>query len=333
MKRRSPTLEGFRVLFRLPSLGLAEIAWRWSFGLAVAALLVFSFREYMSTLPVTAAEMFLLRTHQPALILQAISRILQGSAPRALGALLVLALALTLGWIVLASLGRAATLKTLFESFPETDASKPRRTLRLASLMELNFFRAGVLLAAVVGSIGAMFLAAAASSKTNPAPGSALLIFWMLILFIGLAWSMLNWFLSLAVIFAGGAEKTTFGALAAAADLCRKRPGSVIAAATWFGFAHAAAFVVATSVVAFPLAFAEVLPAGIVLGGVILVTLAYFAIADFLHIGRLAAYVFLVEFPENTQSSALSIQPPSASDDDILSDIPGLVPPPQPAAG
>jgi hypothetical protein len=334
MKRRSPTLEGFQALFRLPALGLAEIAWRWSFGLAVTALLAFSFREYLSTLPVTAAEMFLLQTRQPALMLQVIARILQGSAPRAVTALMVLALAVTLAWIVLASLGRAATLKTLFAYFRENDESKPR-TWRLTSLMGLNFLRAGALLAALVGSVGAVLLAGATSSKTDPSPGSALLIFWMLALFIGLAWSMLNWFLSLAAIFVVGDERTIFGALAAAADLCRSRRGAVLAAAAWFGIAHAVAFVSASSVSAFPLAFAEVLPAGMILGGVILVALIYFAIADFLYVGRLAAYVFLIDVRESeTQPSALSIQPPApASDDDILSDIPGLTLPPQPASG
>jgi hypothetical protein len=327
MKRRSPTLEGFRILFRLPALGLAEIAWRWSFGLAAVTLLAVSFREYLSTLPVTTAEMLLLRTRQPALILQAIARILQGSAPRAVSALIVLAAALMLAWIVLASLGRAAILRTLLESLRENDVPRPR-TWRLTSLMGLNFLRAGGLLSTALSFVGAILLAGAASPKTDPSPGSALLIFWMLCFFIGLAWSTLNWYLSLAAIFVVGEEQTTFGGLAAAADLCRDRPGSVIAAGTWFGLAHTVAFVVATSVVAFPLAFAEVLPAGIVLGGVILVTLIYFAIADFLYVGRLAAYVFLVE--DRIQPSALSIQS-FPLDDDILSDIPGLVPPPQPA--
>jgi hypothetical protein len=332
MKRRSPTLEGFRMLLCLPSLGPAEIAWRWSFGLAVTALLAFFFREYMSTLPVTAGEMFLLQTRQPALVWQAMARILQGSVPRAVATLIVLALALTLAWIVLASLGRAATLKTLFEYFRDGDDSKPR-TWRLSSLMGLNFLRAAAMLAAVVSSVGAVLLAGAASSKTHPSPGSALLIFCMLILFIGLAWSMLNWYLSLAAIFVVGAEGTTFGALAAAAHLCRSRPGPVVAAAAWFGVAHAVSFVTAASVAAFPLAFAEVLPAGVVLGGVILVALIYFAGADFLYVGRLAAYVFLIEGPEPEGIQAHSMPPAfSPLDDDILSDIPGLTPP-QPAAG
>lgn len=317
-------------MFRQPSIPLAEIAWRWSFGLAVAALLAISLREFMSTLPVTAAEMFLLQTRQPALILKAIVQILQGSAPRAVGAVVVLTLALTLCWIVLASLGRAAILKALLECFREDQASN--RTWRVTSLMGLNFLRVGALLAAVIGVAGAMLLAGASSPKADPAPGGALLIFWMLCLFIGLAWSTLNWYLSLAAIFVVAEGQTTFGALTAAADWCGRRPGALVAAATWFGIAHAVAFVVATTVVAFPLALTEVLPAGIVMGGVLLITLVYFAVADFLYVGRLAAYVFLIEVPESIQPSALSIQPPAPSDDDILSDIPGIAPP-EPAPG
>jgi len=324
MKRRSPTLEGFRTLFRLPSLGLAELAWRWSFGLAVTVLLAVSFREYLSTLPVTPAERFLLQTRQPTLVLQALARILQGSAPRAVIALLLLTLALTLAWIVLAALGRAATLTTLFEFYREGDGRAPR--WRLMSLMGLNFLRAASLLAAGVGSLGAMLVAGAASSKADPSPGSALLIFWTLVMFIGLAWSVLNWFLSLSAIFVIGEGRTTFGALWAAVDLFRNRPAAVIAAATWFGIAHGAAFVVATSLAAFPLGLAGVLPGGVVLGGVILVVLVYFAIADLLYVGRLAAYVYLIEFPETVQPAVVSIQP---EDDDILSDIPGMVPPPE----
>ena len=332
MKRRSPTIEGFRALFRLPTLGLAEIAWRWSFGFAVTALLAFSFREYLSTLPVTASEMLLLRTGQPVLVLQAIARILQGSAPRVVVSVIVISLSLTLAWIVLASLGRAAVLKTLFEYFGN-DQAKPRRW-RLSSLIGLNFLRATSVLAALASFVGAIVLAGAASSKTNPAPGSAMLIFWMLTMFIGFAWGLLNWFFSLAAIFVVSEGSTTFGALKATADLWRSRPGAVIASSTWFGLAHSVAFVIASSVVAFPLAFAELIPGAMVLGGVIFLSLVYFAIADFIYVGRLAAYVFLIEFPESTQLSPLSIQPLlPTSEDDILSDIPGLVPPPQPAAG
>jgi hypothetical protein len=73
------------------------------------------------------------------------------------------------------------------------------------------------------------------------------------------------------------------------------------------------------------------------LGGVLMVTMLYFAIVDFLHIGRLAAYVCMVEHPPvDIPPSPISLPPTSSvlptglqarSDDDILSDIPGLIPP------
>src|ERR1700730_2738011 len=354
MKRRSPTLEGFQALFRLPSLGLAEIAWRWSFGLAMGALLVFSVREYLVTLPVTAGEMLLLRSRQPASILQAIARIFHGSAPRVVAAAIVQALARTMAGVFLASGGRAASLKTLFEYFRESEnPSQPDvpcgrgRLARERStgtwcpgpLIGLNFFRAVVMLAATLGCLGAVLLAAAASPEGHHSPGSVLLIFYVLTMFVGLAYLPLNWFLSLAAVFVVGDGRDTFGASAAVVDLCWARPVAVTAATTWFGLAHVLVFVAATSVAAFPLAFAEVLPAGVVLGGLLLVMLLYFAIVDFLHVGQLAAFVFMMEVREasgreSSQQSASRIQPlGTPADDDILSDIPGLIPPPETAGG
>ena len=329
MKRRSPTLEGFQTMFRLPLLGLAEIAWRWSFGLAVAAALAFMLREYLATLPVTAGEMLLLRTRQPALIAQALARIFQGSAPRAVVALLVLTLALTLAWIVLASLGRTVTVKALLEHFRGSETRARTSMQGLTSLLALNFLRAATMLAAIVGVAGAMLVAKAASSPDDPSPGKVLLIFWMLTMLIGLACPLLNWYLSLAGLFVVRDKASAFGALARATDLCRMRPGALAAAGTWFGMAHAIVFVIASSAVAVPLGFAEVLPGSIVFGGVLLVTLLYFAAVDFLYVGRLAAYVFLLEEPEPEPRPPVLLP----SEDDILSDIPGLVPPLEASGG
>jgi hypothetical protein len=171
--------------------------------------------------------------------------------------------------------------------------------------------------------------AGAASSPDDPSPGKVLLIFWLLIMLIGLAYPMLNWYLSLAALFVVRDKASAFGALAKATDLCRKRPGSLVAAATGFGIAHAFVFVVASSAAAIPLGFAEVLPGSMAFGGVLLVALLYFAAVDFLYVGRLATYVFVLEQPEPAP------EPPTLlrSDDEILSDIPGLVPPLEAAGG
>ncbi|HVO80157.1 MAG TPA: hypothetical protein VMT28_05470 [Terriglobales bacterium] len=334
-------------MFRRPSLGLAEITWRWSFGFAVASLLTLSCLEYLDTLPVTRGEMLLLRSRQPALISRAIADIFRGSAPRVVEVGIVLAATMAMAWIVLASLGRAATLQALLRYFreyaatlgvvPAAESVPQTASSRLRSLCGLNFFRVGVTLAAVVGCLGALLLAGAASPEKDPSPWSALLVFMVLTMLVWLAWSALNWFLSLATVFVVGRGRDTFGAVASTVDLCRAHAGPVFAAGTWFGLTHLAAFVIASSVVMFPLAFIGLLPPPVVLGGVLLITLLYFAVVDFLYVGRLAAYVAIVELPEappapaapllSPPSQSATVSPPPApcidQDELILSDVGG----------
>jgi hypothetical protein len=311
MKPRSPTLEGFRAIFHRPSFGLAEIAWRWSFGAAAGLLLLFSFFEYLDTLPVSKSDLVLLRTTQPVLISRALLHILRGSGFRVVETAIVLSLTLGIAWVVVASLARAATMKALLAYFRESGISTREHAAgssQLHSLFALNLFRLGTALAATVGFVAAILLGGTASRPANPAPGTALLLTLTLAMLVWLAWSTLNWFLSLAAVFVAADGQDTFGAIAATVGLCQTRAGSVFAAGTWFGVAHLTAFAVASSIAAFPLGFAAVLPAGVILGGVLLVTLIYFAIADFLHIGRLAAYLAIVEMP-NAPASA-EVAPP-----------------------
>jgi hypothetical protein len=328
MKPRSPTLEGFRAIFSRPSFGLAEIAWRWSFGAAAGLLLALSFFEYLDTLPVSKGDLLLLRTSQPVLISRAVLHIFHGSSFRVVEAAVLLALTLGTAWIVIASLARAATLKALLAFFRESGVSSlalnERKSSRLRPLFALNFFRLGAALTAAVGCIAAILLGATVSQPDDPAPGSALLITLTVTMLVWFAWSTLNWFLSLASIFVVADGEDTFGAIAAAVNLCRTRAGSIFAAGTWFGLAHLTAFAVATSLAAFPLAFAAILPASAILAGVLLVTLLYFAITDFLYAGRLAAYVAILEMPEppvpaqTAPTSSPAVDPTEL----ILSDLP-----------
>ena len=332
MKRRSPTIEGFRVAFRRPSFAVAEIAWRWSYGAAVVALLSLSFLEFLDTLPVSPRDLFLLRTRQPGLIARALSHILAGSGPRFIAVLIVLAATLSLAWMVVAALGRAATLKNLLSYFWANEPAKAF-PFRVRPLIGLNFLRTGVLLAAVVGTIGAMLLGGMASSEKDPSPGLVMLVFFTVIILVWNAWAVVNWLLSVASVFVTAHNEDTFNAIGSAVGLCRDRMGAVLAVGFWFGMAHVVAFSVASSVIAFPLAFVGVLPGAVVFGGVVFFSLLYFAIADWLYLGRLGAYVWIVEGPEIEPVFETAVEPPVIPppmpinervdpDDLILSDIP-----------
>jgi hypothetical protein len=321
------TIEGFRTIFRRPSSGFAELAWRWSFGAALLATLAFLLTEYFDTLPVNRTEMLLLGTHQPSLIAQAIAGIFRGTAPRFFTAIAALAFSMGLVWICIGSVARIAIVRSLISYF-DTEASRARRA-NLRAIVGLNTFRFAVTCAAGVGCLALGPLAIAA--KTELSPAAAFFTTTALTCLVFAAWAAVNWFLSLATIFAARGEVDTFAAIGAAAHLCASRFGAVLAPGTWFGLLHGAAFCIAGVLSFFVLA----LSAGLPEGGVLLalaVALAYFAIADFLYAGRMAAYIFLIEGLDTLPVAAAlapspSLRPPPEQtrvdpDELILSDFP-----------
>jgi hypothetical protein len=308
--KRSPTLEGFKTIFGDASIGLAEIVWRWSVGLAGVALLILGGVEYLRTLPVSANDMFLLRTRQPALIARALQQIFHGSALRLVESAIVLGLAYALAWTVIASVGRAITLQALLQGFEERfDKPKSKKSWRLGTLLRLNVFRLAVTFAAALGFFGAILLARFASSSKDPSPGSAMLVFLTVLMLVALAWLALNWFLSLAAVFVVTRNEGIRGAIIATARLCQKETGALLAVAFWFGLAHLVAYFIATSAVAFPLAFISILPGSVVLGGMLMVSLLYFAIVDLLYIGRLGAYLAIAQGPDFLTMAAPQVDP------------------------
>jgi hypothetical protein len=108
----------------------------------------------------------------------------------------------------------------------------------------------------------------------------------------------------------------------------REHSRPVIAVSTWTGLAHLVAFSIASTAVSLPLAFIQVAPWRLVVAVIILVTLVYFAVVDWLYIVRLAGYVFIAGMPEALAEPApLQTSPPQTSmdrDELILSDISNL---------
>jgi len=358
MVRVSPTLEGFRAAFRRPSLALGEITWRWVVGATATVLLFLGLIEYSGTLTVTNGEMRFLRTRQPYLVAQAILHILRGSLNRVVMSAILAGVCLALLWMIAASLGRLATVGAMRdyireqlarrfspnlggESVKLDVASGPSTASPFRTLLRLNFLRVALAVAAVVGFVGAAILAGAASPDSDPTPGLAFFLFLPLAALVWLSWSALNWLLSLAAMFGVRDGEDALGAISAAARLCRKRTAAVLAVSAWTGVAHLVAFVAASIAASVALAFAGVLPGRLVALGVILITLAYFALADWLYTARLAGYLSIAEMPDAlvyplpppiappSQPPAVSEQPPVETtidrDEPILSDVPNLI--------
>jgi len=350
----SPTFAGFRAAFRRPALTFAEMAWRWSVGAAGIALLAFSFFEYLDSLQVTGTDAWLLRSRLPLLAGRAIAHILGGSFPRLTLAALTGALGLAGFWMLAASLGRLATVRSLLDYFsaalPEAvNSHVPGRDSAgrpLRSLLGLNFLRAAVVLASLAAFQGAAMVAGFASPEADPRPGLAFLLFLPLAGMICCAAWGLNWLLSLAAVFAVRDGGDTLAALSGAITLCRERAGAVAAVSTWTGLAHLFAYSGATIMASLSLGFLRFVSVRLIVCWMFLLTLAYFAVADWLYMARLAGYVCIAEMPHALPAPSPMLPPytppatpaPDAEiasgtpiqstvdrDENILSDVPNAL--------
>jgi hypothetical protein len=312
MTQPSPTLEGFRRIFRKPSLGWAEVAWRSSFAVASALLLGLAAAAYLNSLPLTRADLLLFGSGRPALVGRALGHILAGSGPRLAEAATLLAVALGGAWVVTASFARMAILGVLAtgEDRPEAPESGRSRMYRpqLPSLLVLNTLRLALLLLAAVSSMAALLAALAcsapstasassfsASSSSFSSPLLALLVCFAVIIPVWLTWCGLDWLIGLAIVVAVVEERDAMGSLARAVAACKKRTAALLAATVWFSLARLTLLSLAWAVAGFFLAFAALLPGKVVLPLVLAVYALYRLTVDFLATGRLAAYTAIVK--------------------------------------
>lgn len=347
MSQPSPTLEGFRAAFRMPSVTVAEVAWRWAVGAAATASLFFVISEYLRSLPVNKLDAAFLKTRKPLLVERAIAHIFQGTLNRAAVAALLAASALAVLWIVASSAGRMATVSALLEYFQTHFTSRvspatSRRFAEVRGLVGLNFYRIVVTVAVGLAIVASAMIAGLESSRSIPHPGLSMFIFMLIGGLTCVLWGELNWFLSLASIFVVSNREDSFGAVSATVNMMRREAGSVFAVSAWNAIAHLTAFAGASSFFFGLLLFVHIVPAPLIITGELLVSLVYFAVIDWLYIARLGGYIFIRQsldwlssplvsaiplLPHETGKRDVSVGESAVDRDEaILSDLPGLTP-------
>jgi hypothetical protein len=286
-----PVRAGFRAVLCQPALLVAELAWRWAFGAAAWALILLSVHRFLSSMTVSQAEVQLARTWQPFLVADVVARILAANWAAALRATVILVVGIFALWIFAVTVGRAATLKALLAQAQAEPAVRGRTII--VPLLVLHSFRAAISLAALVAWVGGLMLVGASVPNPQDNPGLVLLVGFGILFLVGLFWSIANWFLALAPIFI---VRDARGALAAVADsfgFYSSRTSAYLSVASWFGLLRFLALFFALMFSLIPIGMVgQASPAAIVIT-VIVLSLAYFAFADFLYVSRLAAFVFL----------------------------------------
>lgn len=325
----SPTAAGFRLILRRPAIVLAEISWRWTFAVAVWFLGGAFLLQYADSLSVNTVDRLLLGTRQPALILRALHRIFHGSALRFTTSGILLAIALTVAWIVLGSLGRAAALKAMMEELGITPSPRTWRE-SISSFLALNFLRAAAALAAIVAGFGALLIASGVWASTHLSAADATRLWLASLFLVWISWATLNWLLSTSALFVAADGVGPFPAISATVGWYRERPGPVLLVGTWFGLIHGGAFLTACGAGFTVLSMAGALGPGPTLFLEFLIVAAYCAVADALYIGRLTAYLAIIRgapaYARLPQAPIPIVSGPEGASIDqnelILSDVP-----------
>ncbi len=270
-------------MLRDPALWLTEIAWRWCFGASAFLLLLFPTLSLLGSISVSQADAAAWRSNDPTLMAQALASMLVDSGPRMLRVAAWVLPAITFLWIVLGAAGRSATVDRMGSG-----------TISFRTVLALQCSRALVFWLAVAALIAAIVFDARVANR-GPQPDLFLyyaLAFWAVLL-IGGSWAVTNWYLSLAPICSLRSGAGFLQATRQAVRVAKAQRGDLGGISLVFGLLRLVALAIAFVLCILPSGFMGTAPRAYT-AWVVAVSLVYFAVADFLFLARMAAYIMTV---------------------------------------
>ncbi|HXA86521.1 MAG TPA: hypothetical protein VNZ47_15670 [Candidatus Dormibacteraeota bacterium] len=283
-KPPNPITQGLRAVTRDPAIFLVEIIWRWSFALLACLLVVGVGLMLLGPLHLGNHWDTAWRSRDPQRMGQVVlGVVLLLGVKVIMTAAIAVPLAIVLLWGVLSALGRFVTVRRL-----RVDLT----SLRFRSILALQFLRGFVGWFSFVLLFAATFGEALIASR-GPKPDLLLYYLMMMpsVILISAFWLTLNWYLSLAAIF--GREGQSFrGAFRQARHTVRLQRSDFAGTGFVFILFRTVALLIATAICGLTSGMAGSSPQGYSVL-LMIVSLAYFAVADFLYMARMAAYLAL----------------------------------------
>lgn len=282
-KPPNPITQGLRTVMRDPAIFLVEILWRWSFA-ALACLLVIGVGlMLLGPLHVGHAWDTAWRSRDPQRMAQLLVTVLLILGMKAVIAALAIPVAIAFLWSIFSALGRFVTVRRLRAGLT---------SMRFRSILALQFVRGFVIWFCFVLFFGATIGEALIASR-GPKPD--LLLYYLMVLpsviVISVFWLTMNWYLSLAAFF-GREEQGFRGAVRQARQTVRQQRSDFAGTGFVFLLFRFVILLIAVAICGLTSGMEGTAPQSYFVL-LVVVSLAYFAIADFLYMARMAAYLAL----------------------------------------
>jgi hypothetical protein len=283
-KPPNPITQGLRAVTRDPTIFLVEILWRWSFAILACLLVAGIGLMLLGPLHIGHRWDMAVSSRDPQRVAQLIVAVVFLLGIKVIMiAVIGVPLAIALIWSILSALGRFVTVKRLRAS---------QTSLRFRSIFALQLLRgflgwfSFVLL--LTAMLGEMLIA-----TRGPQPDLLLYYLMMMpsVVLISAFWLTVNWYLSLAAIF--GREGQSFrGALRQARQTVRQQRSDFAGIGFVFLLFRVIVLLIATAICGLTSGMVGSSPQSY-FTLLIIVSLAYLAVADFLYMARMAAYLAL----------------------------------------
>jgi hypothetical protein len=283
LKPPNPITQGLRTVARDPAIFLVEILWRWSFALLACLLVIGVGLMLLGPLHVGHRWDMAVRTRDPQRMTQLLVTVLLILGMKAVVAALAIPVAIAFLWSIFSALGRFVTIRRLRVGLT---------SLRFPSILALQFLRGFASWFCFVLFFGATFGEALIASR-GPKPD--LLLYYLMVMpsvvVISAFWLTVNWYLSLAAFF--GREGQGFrGALREARQTIRQQRSDFAGTGLVFLLFRTIILLVAVAICGLASGMEGTAPQSYFVL-LVVVSLAYCAIADFLYMARMAAYLAL----------------------------------------
>jgi len=279
----NPITQGIKAVWRDPALFLMEILWRWTFVIVACLLIVFAGVMLLGPLHIGNAWDSASRSRDPQKMGQLVLTILLILGMKAVIAAIAVPLAIALLWSILSALGRFVTVRRLRSGLS---------SLHFRSILALQVLRGFVTWFSLVLLVAAI-LGEALIATRGPRPDLLLYYLMMLpsVVLIAAFWLTLNWYLSLAAIF-GREEQTFRGAIGQARQTVRLQRSDFVGTGFVFLLMRIALLLVAVAICGLTSGMVGTSPQNYSVL-LMVVLLAFLAVAYFLYMSRMAAYLAL----------------------------------------
>jgi hypothetical protein len=282
-KPPNPITQGLRAVTRDPAIFLVEILWRWSFAVLACMLVAGVGMMLLGPLHVGKAWDTAWGSRDPQRIGQLLVVIVLSLKDKLIIAAIAVPLTVALLWSILAALGRFITVRRLRAGLT---ALRFRSIFALQMLRGLvGWFSFVLFLAALIGEV------LIATHGLQP----DLVLFYLMmmpsVVLISAFWLTVNWYLSLAAIF-GRDGQSVRGAFRQARQTVRQQRSDFAGTGFVFLLFRTVILLIAVAICGLTSGMAGTAPQSYFVL-LMVVSLVYFAVADFLYMARMAAYLAL----------------------------------------